>query len=70
MEGYYELRKYSERAVKGCGRAGNLPMLREKGYDTVTPVIVTNSDDFEEITALSVGAEVTKKDKILLVKKD
>lgn len=27
MEGYYELWRYGERAVKGCGRAGNIRTL-------------------------------------------
>lgn len=70
-EGFHPLVKDGEKIKRGqLLMEYDLPMLKEKGYDTVTPVIVTNSDDFKEITVLSVKEEVTKKDKILLVKKD
>ena len=33
----------------------DLDAIRKAGYDTTTPVIVTNSDDYSEVNALKVG---------------
>lgn len=38
--------------------------IKEKGYDVTTPVIITNSDDYETITLLHTG-EVTTGDAVL-----
>ena len=41
--------------------------IRKAGYDITTPVIVTNSDDYEEVKQEKTGA-VKKLDKLLTVK--
>ena len=43
-------------------------LIESKGYKTVTPVIVTNSDDFDSVDMLAQGA-VAALDPLLDVKK-
>lgn len=46
----------------------DLEKISEAGYDTITPVIVCNSDDFSQIDKLT-GNEVKAGDTILTLKK-
>ena len=41
--------------------------IKEAGYDVTTPMIVTNSDDYQEIRILKTG-NVTKQDAVLEIK--
>lgn len=41
--------------------------IEEKGYKTVTPVIVTNSDDYAEITQIATGI-INMGDNLLNIK--
>ena len=41
--------------------------IRKAGYDITTPVIVTNSDDYQEVCQEKTG-EIRKLEKILTVK--
>lgn len=41
--------------------------IKSEGYDTITPVLVCNSQDYKEISYLKMGA-VTEKEKIIRIK--
>ena len=41
-------------------------MIREAGYDVITPMIVCNTDCFAEVKAVT-GAEVTPQDTVLIL---
>ena len=45
----------------------DMEKIKEAGYDVTTPMIVTNSDDYQEIRILKTG-NVTKKDAVLEIK--
>ena len=42
-----------------------LEAIKEKGYDLVTPILVTNSNDFQDIAATNDGS-VNPGDQIIL----
>ena len=44
----------------------DLKALREAGYDTITPVLVTNSMDYAEVTAME-EKEVTSGETIIKI---
>ncbi|MGN1171694.1 MAG: PTS glucose transporter subunit IIA [Lachnospiraceae bacterium] len=46
----------------------DLDLIRQEGYDTITPVVVCNSDDFSQIMKQTDG-EVAAGDTILTLKK-
>ena len=46
----------------------DLDKIREEGYDIITPVIICNSDDFEQISP-EPSAEVKRGDSIVTLKK-
>lgn len=46
----------------------DLELLRKRGYQTITPMIVTNSDEFAEVSALKSG-KAQPGEKVLKVKK-
>ena len=41
--------------------------VKEAGYDVITPVIITNSDDYEEVSTVT-GKEVSEFEKVIEVK--
>lgn len=43
----------------------DLDFISKEGYDTVTPVIVCNSDAFKSVNALKEGSPVSNSDEIL-----
>ena len=45
----------------------DMEKIKEAGYDVTTPMIVTNSDDYQEIRILKIG-NVTKQDAVLEIK--
>ena len=45
----------------------DMEKIKEAGYDVTTPMIVTNSDDYQEIRILKTG-NVTKQDAVLEIK--
>ena len=45
----------------------DMEKIKEAGYDVTTPMIVTNSDDYQEIRLLKTG-NVTKQDAVLEIK--
>lgn len=45
----------------------DMEKIKEAGYDVTTPMIVTNSDDYQEINILKTG-NVTKQDAVLEIK--
>lgn len=45
----------------------DMEKIKEAGYDVTTPMIVTNSDDYQEIRILRIG-NVTKQDAVLEIK--
>ena len=45
----------------------DMEKIKEAGYDVTTPMIVTNSDDYQEIRILKTG-KVTKQDAVLEIK--
>lgn len=47
----------------------DLEELKKAGYDMITPVLISNTDDFQEITADKSGQEVSQTDVILSVEK-
>ena len=70
-----EGKHYTPHCVEGDAvKAGDLLMefdmeaIRKEGYPLVTPVIVTNSDDYQEVLG-DVGHNVSAGDKLLSVKK-
>ena len=42
----------------------DLAAIMAAGFDTVTPVIVTNADDYADVTAENVSAETGKTVKV------
>ena len=44
----------------------DLEKIKEKGYDTTTPVVITNSNDFKEVNVDKIGS-VNESDKILTI---
>lgn len=46
----------------------DLELIREEGYETITPVVVCNSDEFSQI-GKQAGREVSVGDTILILKK-
>lgn len=44
----------------------DLEKIKEKGYDTTTPVVITNSNDFKEVNVDKTGS-VNESDKILTI---
>lgn len=47
----------------------DIPAIQAAGYRTVTPVIVTNSDDFASVTLLKTGADVRINDELISIEK-
>ena len=47
----------------------DLDALKEAGYDVITPMVVCNTADFKEVTAV-VGQDVNPGDDVLLVEKN
>ena len=45
----------------------DMEKIKEAGYDLTTPMIITNSDDYQEINILKTG-NVTKQDAVLEIK--
>ena len=45
----------------------DIEKIKEAGYPTVTPVIVTNTDSYEEVEAIAKGV-VKEKDKLISVR--
>lgn len=45
----------------------DMEKIKEAGYDVTTPMIITNSDDYQEINILKTG-NVTKQDAVLEIK--
>lgn len=67
-EGFYPLVQNGDKIKRGqLLMKYDLSMLKEKGYDVVTPVIVANSDNYAKIKTLSVGQKVSIKNKIICV---
>lgn len=65
---------YTSHVTEGdCVRTGQVMLtfdmekIKEAGYDVTTPMIVTNSDDYQEIRILKTG-NVTKQDAVLEIK--
>ncbi|MBR6337933.1 MAG: PTS glucose transporter subunit IIA [Ruminococcus sp.] len=46
----------------------DIPLIKDKGYKTITPVIITNPDDYTEIVKAADG-DVTYLDKLIATKK-
>ena len=58
-EGYRAFCKSGDKVKKGDKLIGfDIDLLKEKGYDVTTPVIIANSQDFAEIRTLKEGKTI------------